>query len=186
MNIDELSAWGVSQQIAQIVEQGFSYDEETGEIFFTTDDLDALEIKLEDKMSSLTGLYKKFSATAETLKNRSKEIAEKSNRFETKAENIKKYIDHLMQLNNKTKMDAGDNTISYRSSVSSEVFDEEALREYINSDKDLADKYFKIKKPDINKKAIGDDIKATKQADGTYTLNIPGFKLVENRNLQIK
>ena len=34
MDINELSGWGISQQIAQIVENGFTFDEETGEVFF--------------------------------------------------------------------------------------------------------------------------------------------------------
>ena len=31
MDINELNGWGISQQIAQIVENGFTFDEETGE-----------------------------------------------------------------------------------------------------------------------------------------------------------
>ena len=57
MDINELSGWGISQQIAQIVENGFTFDEETGEVFFTTDDLDALNEALDNKLESLAGIY---------------------------------------------------------------------------------------------------------------------------------
>ena len=50
--------------------------------------------------------------------------------------------------------------------------------------------YYKESIPDIKKKEIGDAIKATKEVDEdgntTYLLTIPGFRLVENNNLQIK
>ena len=59
MNIDELSGWGISKQIADVVENGFSYDEETGEIIFTSDDLEALEVALEEKIQSLSGIHLK-------------------------------------------------------------------------------------------------------------------------------
>ena len=57
MDINELSGWGISQQIAEIVENGFTFDEETGEVFFTTDDLDKLEIALEDKINQLSNYF---------------------------------------------------------------------------------------------------------------------------------
>ena len=185
MDINELSGWGISQQIAQIIEDGFSYNEETGEVFFTSDDLDALNEALDDKLESLAGVYQMYESKSTALKERSKEIAERAKTFDNKAERIKEYINQLMQMNGKTKLEVGDKKISYRKSVSSSVTDEEALLQYIK-DNNLSDKYLSYKEPTIAKKAIGDDIKATKQSDGTYTLNIPGFELVENNNIIIK
>ena len=57
MDINELSGWGISQQIEEIVENGFTFDEETGEVFFTTDDLDKLEMALEDKINQLSNYF---------------------------------------------------------------------------------------------------------------------------------
>ena len=52
MNIDELSGWGISQAIAQVVEDGFVFNEETGEVFFTADDLDKLNEAFDKKIIS--------------------------------------------------------------------------------------------------------------------------------------
>lgn len=186
MDINELSGWGISQHIADVVENGFSYNEETGEVYFTTDDLDALKEALDDKLESLSGLYQKYTSNAEALKNRAKDVMKQSKALESKADHIKRYIDTLMRINGKEKVQVGDKTISYRRSVSSNIIDEEALRNYINSNDELKNKYYVYKEPEISKKTLSDDIKSTKQEDGSYTLTIPGFELVENKNLIIK
>lgn len=186
MDINELSGWGISQQIAEIVENGFSYDEETGEVFFTSDDLDGLQEALDKKMESLAGIYQMYESKAKTFKDRAKEIGEKAKVFERKAERLEKYIDALMKLNGKDKIEVGDKKISYRKSVSGSITDEEALRRYIEEDDERKEKYFNYKEPEISKKALSDAIKETKKEDGSYELNIPGFILMENKNLQIK
>lgn len=186
MNIDELSGWGISKQIADVVENGFSYDEETGEIIFTSDDLETLEVALEEKIQSLSGIHLDYLAKAKNFKERSKEILDVSKRYEKKAERLKTYIDNLMKLNGKTKLEIGDTRLSYRKSVSSMITDEEALRKYIEEDEERKAKYYSYKVPEISKKAISDDIKQTKTAEGDYELSIPGFELIENSNLIIK
>ena len=190
MDLDELKGYGIAEQLARVVEEGFSFNEETGEVYFTTDDLDALNMAFEEKIDSLSGLYELYGDRAKSLKERSKDISEKAKRFENKSESIKKYIDSLMKIAEKTKIEVGDKSLSYRKSVSSEVYDEKALREYIEQDEERMAAYYKESIPDIKKKEIGDAIKATKEVDEdgntTYSLTIPGFRLVENNNLQIK
>ena len=109
-----------------------------------------------------------------------------SKKYDKKAERLKTYIDNLMKLNGKTKLEVGDMRLSYRKSVSSLITDEKALRDYIEADDDRKAKYYSYKNPEISKKAISDDIKQTKSAKGDYGLIIPGFELVENSNLIIK
>ena len=67
MDINELSGWGISQQIAEIVENGFTFDEETGEVFFTTDDLEALQEALDNKLESLAGIYQMYVSKVKIL-----------------------------------------------------------------------------------------------------------------------
>ena len=186
MDINELSGWGISQQIAQIVENGFTFDEETGEVFFTTDDLDALNEALDNKLESLAGIYQMYGSKADALKARSKEIAERAKSFENKADKLKKYIDSLMQANNKEKLEVGDKKLSYRKSTAGNIIDDSALRQYINSKDEYKQKYFSYTEPEIAKKNLKDDILASKQDDGSYSLVIPGFEVVENKNLLIK
>ena len=186
MDINELSGQGISQQIDQIVENGFTFDEETGEVFFTTDDLDALNEALDSKLESLAGIYQMYNSKADALKARSKEIADRAKSFENKADKLKNYIDSLMKANGKDKLEVGDKKLSYRRSTSANIVDDTALRQYINSKEEYKQKYFNYKEPEISKKNLKDDVLASKQDDGSYSLNIPGFEVTENRNLSIK
>lgn len=180
MDLNELSGWGISQQIAEIVENGFTFDEETGEVFFTTDDLDALNEALDNKLESLAGIYQMYSSKADALKIRSKDIADRAKSFEKKADNIKSYIDALMRANGKDEkgLEVGDKKLSYRKSKATNIFDEDKLKEWINSSDENKQKYFKYKEPEIVKKELGDALKQGEE--------IPGVELVENKNLQIK
>ena len=186
MDINELSGWGISQQIAQIVENGFTFDEETGEVFFTTDDLDALNEALDNKLESLAGIYQMYESKADALKARSKEIADRAKSFENKADKLKNYIDSLMKANQKEKLEVGDKKLSYRKSSVGNVVDDSELRKYLNSKDEYKQRYFTYEEPKISKKNLKDDVLASKQADGSYSLVIPGFEIVENKNLLIK
>lgn len=178
MDINELSGWGISQQIAEIVENGFTFDEETGEVFFTTDDLDALQEALDNKIESLAGIYQMYNSKADALKVRSKEIAERAKSYERKSDRLKDYIDNLMQANGKDKLEVGDKKLSYKKSKATNIFDEDKLKEWINSSDENKEKYFRYKEPEFAKKELGDALKQGEE--------IPGIELVENKNLSIK
>ena len=55
MNIEEMKLWGLSNALYDVIENGFSFNEETGEIYFTTEDLDKLEMALDDKLNGICG-----------------------------------------------------------------------------------------------------------------------------------
>ena len=55
MDIKDLTSWGLTEVMFNVIENGFYADEETGEVFFTSDDLDALEEKLDDKLNGICG-----------------------------------------------------------------------------------------------------------------------------------
>lgn len=178
MDINELSGWGISQQIAEIVENGFSFNEETGEVFFTTDDLEKLQEALDEKIESLAGIYQMYEAKAKSLKDRGKDIIERAKVFNNKADRIKDYIDTLMKANGKTKLEVGDKRLSYRKSVSSSITDEDALIKWINSSDENKEKYFRYKEPELAKKELTLAVKSGEE--------VPGFELVENINIQIR
>ena len=186
MDIKEMKAWGISQSIAQVIENGFVFNEETGEVYFTSDDLDALQEAFETKMNGICGYIKYCKSKAESLKQRKKEIEESQKYYETKAENLNKYAHQLLVASGKDKLDTEDFRLSFRKSTASEVYDEKALRDYINSKEEYKDKYFKYKEPEVSKTELANAIKESKNEDGTYNLSIPGFRLVENKSLQIK
>lgn len=58
MNIDELSLWGLDKAFYEIVENGFVYDEETGEVYFTSDDLDKIQMGIDEQLNKLCGFVK--------------------------------------------------------------------------------------------------------------------------------
>ena len=81
-------------------------------------------------------------------------------------------------MNGKTDgIETDDYRVSYRKSTKGEIYDEDALKKYIDSKPELKEKYYKVTY-EIKNKELSDDTKV-----GT---EIPGFRLVENRNLQIK
>lgn len=180
MDIDELKGYGIAEQIARVVEEGFSFNEETGEVFFTADDLDALNLAFEEKIDSLAGIYELYTNKAKSLSERSKDIAAKAKRFDKKAESVKKYIDMLMKVAKKTKLEVGDKSLSYRKSISTEVYDNDKLVSWIEESEERKQAYYTYKDPEISKKALGDVLKKNED------MVIPGFRLVENNNLQIK
>ena len=58
MDIKELSSYGLTSTIFQVIENGFTFDEETGEVFFTQDDLEALQEALDVKFNNMQIDYK--------------------------------------------------------------------------------------------------------------------------------
>ena len=74
MDIKEMNVWGLTQAIYDIIENGFSYDEETGEVYFTADDLDTLNETLDKKINGICGFIKFADSKLNSLKERKKEI----------------------------------------------------------------------------------------------------------------
>ena len=178
MNLEEMSAYGISKTISDVIENSLVYNEETGDVYFTEDDLDKLKEELEEKINGICGYMKYAEGKADAFGKRIDEITKLKKRYESTAKSLKKYVNTLMIMNNKEKLDTKDFKISFRKSVSSEITDEDALKIYIKSSEELEKKYFKYSEPELNKKALSED--------GTYTLEIPGFKLTENKNIQIQ
>lgn len=177
MDINEMSGYGISQAIAKIIDEGFICNEETGEIIFQGEDLDALKEALDKKINSICGYIKACENRAEGLKNRKKEIESNQKYYEKKADNLKKYLDMLLKANGQdTGMKTEDYTVSYRKSTKGEIYDDEALKKYIDSNDEYKDRYYKITY-ELKSKELSAEAKT-----GT---NIPGFRLVENKNLQI-
>ena len=84
MDVNEMSGYGISQTIAQIIENGFTINEETGEVLFQSDDLEKLQEALDKKINSICGYIKFCENRADGLKKRKQEIdANQSNIFQT-------------------------------------------------------------------------------------------------------
>lgn len=81
----------LDKNIEQIIETGFSWDEETGEILFDTSNLDELQVAFKDKLENCGLWIKNQTALAADIRAEEKALAERRKAIETKLENMKAY-----------------------------------------------------------------------------------------------
>ena len=74
MDVKDLNSWGLTEVIARVIEDGFFFFLETGEVFFTGDELNKLEEALDNKLNGLCGYIKKTESQVEMLKSRKNDI----------------------------------------------------------------------------------------------------------------
>lgn len=179
MDIKELSSWGLSKAIYDVIENGFTFNEETGEIFFTSDDLDALEEAFDSKLNGIAGFISRTEANIENLKQRKKDIDNNIKYYEARIERLKNYLKSLMETNNIDKKELDDFRLGFRKSKSVEINDEDAVMNFMEDH------------PEYSKTCIKEEVKRSVVKTGlkeliTDGVNIPGASVVENKNLVIK
>ncbi len=179
MDINELGIWGLTDALFKIIEQGFVEDPETGEIIFDGNDLDKLEEAFDKKVNNIAGYIKYCESKAESFKNRKKEIDALIKTYSSKAERLSKFLKEYMISHDKEKIDTDDYKISLRKSKASTISDSDALIKWINENDERKESYLKIKEPEINKDAL-------KKYVLSEEIEIPGFEIIENKNIQIK
>lgn len=154
----------ISEALRAVLEGGFVFDEETGEVLFDSSNLDDLTASYEEKMEACAIIKKECDADAAAIREEEKKLAERRHRLEKKSDSMADYIARNM---------IGDGlqtpkvSLSWRKSKSVVIEDESA----IPSD-------FIEMQPKISKKMIGEAIKAGEI--------VPGAEMVEKRNLVVK
>ena len=146
-------------------------DKETGEIIevkteeiIDSDALNDLLMQRQDKLEGVALWYKNLKADADAFKKEKLSFAEKQ-AAEKKAESLKTYLSHALC---GEKMKTGRVQISFRKSEQVEC---EGIHE-------VPDAYLRIRPPELDKAAAKKALKAGEE--------IPGCRLVENQNIQIK
>lgn len=158
----------IELEIERLMES--SIDAETGEIIALDEaefmsKLDALYTERDDKIDKMVGAYKYYSTLADGIKAEKINLSKRQQIAESKAENIKTFLGHLL---NGEKVEKPQYKIGWRKSV-------KAVCEV--DVKDLAPIYRKEKiEPDMT------SIKSALKEGAT----IPGCRLVEANNIQIK
>lgn len=178
----KMSLFELDATISQILENGFIYNEETGEVTFTGEDLEKLQKDLDTKIENI-GLYiKNEDSMASLIKLEEKSLADRRKTHENKVESLKKYLASFMQITGKDSkpFETSKIKVSFRKSTASDIYDEDALKIYINSKEEYKEKYLKYGEPTISKTELTNALKDNDK------LVIPGFRLVENKNIQIK
>ena len=179
MDVKELSSWGLSKAIYDVIENGFTFDEETGEIIFTSDDLEKLEEAFDNKLNGIAGFISRTEANVETLKQRKKDIDDNIKYYEARADKLKSYLKYVMEASNIDKKELNDFRLGFRKSKSVEISDENEVMDFIKKHPEYKDKCIKEEtKISIVKTGIKEMI-----TDG---VEIPGASIIENKNLTIK
>lgn len=147
----------------------FLVDEETGEIK-DYEAIEEMQMIPEEKIENTALWYKNLIAESKAIREEEKALAERRKSLENKAEQLKTYINRVLQGN---KFATPKVAISYRKSTAVEVDDE-----FIDYAMKNNDRLLTFKKPEANKTVIKDMLK-----DG---VEIPHATLIERNNMSIK
>lgn len=159
----------IDKSIGQILETGFAFDEETGEILFDESDLEALEVAYQDKVEACAMFIKNRRALVNALKDEEKALQARRKAAEAQVKRIEGYLSRHSERLPEKGLETPKAKVSFRKSQRVSVFDEAALpEEYVRTKV--------ITEPD--KRAIGKALK-----EGEY---IPGAALVFEKNLSVK
>lgn len=89
----------IDRAIEQVIETGFSWDEETGEVLFETKDLDALQVAFKDKFAACGCWMKNQRALAAAIKEEEQQLAKRRKSIEAAVERMSDYtLSHLLRL----------------------------------------------------------------------------------------
>lgn len=164
-----LSLYEIDKAVVTVLDDGLVFNEETGEIVFDADNLDALETERNAKLEGVALYIKSLEAEADAIKAEEKALAERRAVREKKAERLRRYLSDSMQALGDTKLETARVALSFRKSESVVIEDQSALPV----------EFIKVKMTETpDKVAIKKAIKS-----GT---EVAGAALVENKNLQIK
>lgn len=158
-----MNLYEIEQEIMNCV------DMESGEVI-DVEKLDALTMERDAKIENVALWIKNLLSDAEQIKEEKNALAEREKTAKSKAESLKKYLSSYLA---GTKFSTPKVAISFRKSESVEVSDISQIMKL-----DDADTYLKYSEPTADKTAIKQAIKSG--------INIPGCRIVENNNIQIK
>ncbi len=142
-------------------------DEETGEILFSMDELEQLEMMVVDKCENIALYIKNLVAQAKAIRDEEQALAKRRRIAENRTNHLKQYLLFYLDKTSQSKMETTRAVISTRKSKQVEITDETLIPEEYKS--------YEVK---ISKKAIGDAIKNGEAVEGAT--------IIENVNLQIR
>lgn len=116
----------IDGRIAQVIENGFALDEETGEVF-TCDELEELKAGREAKLEAVGLFIKDLNAEVAALKAEEKALAERRRAKESRVEQLKEYLAFSMQTHGDRKLETPKVRLSFRKSTSTEITDEKLV-----------------------------------------------------------
>nr|UVX80489.1 MAG: hypothetical protein [Bacteriophage sp.] len=113
----------IDGRIAQVIENGFALDEETGEVF-TCDELEELEASREAKLEAVGLFIKDLDAEVAAFKAEERALTERRRARERRAEQLREYLASSMRAHGDRKLETPRVRLSFRKSTSTEITDE--------------------------------------------------------------
>lgn len=120
----------INKAILEVLEKGFTTNEETGEVFDLSD-LESLNLAFEEKVDGVAYYIKNNDVAAKALKEEAKTLLERAQRYENRNDKLKKYLLNVMDQRDMTKIETTKNRISTRKSTSIVVDDEMLPKKYL-------------------------------------------------------
>ena len=163
------SLYDINKVFLSVIENGFAFDEETGEITFDESNLTELDMEFKDKVDNCACYIKDRLALIDSIKAEKKALDERLKQEDKRVARLKEYVSSALKMRDMKGLETGRNKISFRKSVSVNVKDESLI----------SDNYFTEKvERKLDKKTLLADLKKG--------ATVEGAELQENSNLQLK
>ena len=138
-----MNLYEIDKTIKDVIDRGYSFNEETGEVLFETQDLESLEIALSDKINNIVGYIKDLELEAEALTKIALDYNDRAKAKDRKALRLKEYLDSYLKANNMiNKQEYKNGVISYRASKSLMIANDTDLENYLRGNEEYS-KYLK-------------------------------------------
>ena len=162
-----MNLFEINKTIREVVNQGFSVNEETGEMTADLSSLERLENTKAEKMLAIAKMVKEKEAFAKSIKEQEKAMAERRKSLENEVTRLKEWA--LFNMSEKEKFEDSQIKVSFsKGSESVEVLDLEAL-----DPKYVVEKYSHA--PD--KKALKEALKSGEFINGVTLVRKPSLRI---------
>ena len=163
----------IRHEITELLERGFDVDMETGEVLDIGPKLDALQMGEREKLENIALYIKGLHAEAAAIRAEEQALAERRRAKESRAERLHNYISAHMTAMGYDQMETARVKLQFRKSTATEI-DEAVFMPWAEKCGD----YLRYKPAEVDRRLVTDALKAG--------ADIPGARLAERRNLQVK
>lgn len=158
----------ISGALSDVIESGYSFNEETGEIFGDSSNINQLEELLENKAEACAVVLKGKKALISGIDEEIKALQQRKKALENQKESFERYIAECLEAVGGS-IETPKTKLSFRKSTVVKIIDDEAVPE----------EYLRTKKiTTVDKNQVKNAIKNGKAVSGCV--------LVEKKNLQVK
>lgn len=168
-----MKLYEIRHEITELLERGFDIDLDTGEVLDIGPKLDALQMDEREKLENIALYIKGLNAEAAAIREEEKTLAERRRTKESRAERLHDYISAHMIVADIDALETARVRLSFRKSTATEI-DESVFRPWAEKCGD----YLRYKPAEVDRKLVTEALKAG--------ADIPGARLAERRNLQVR